>query len=296
MSNRLPKGRPGPLCSLVVAWSILASGVSSAPAQNPAETPAPPPQASSPGGTIETRITAPLGFKRVPCTRDSFGAWLRALPLLPGRPPVCLHDGTRKTNQEAHYAVLDMEIGPMDLQQCADAVVRLRAEYLFGRSCGDAIQFHFTSGDLATWRSWREGLRPSVEGRRVSWNRTARADSTYESFRRYLDLVFTYAGSASLARELLPAQDASRPQIGDVFIQGGFPGHAVIVVDVAENPAGDRVFLLAQSYMPAQQIHVLRSFHEASPWFPAAARGVLRTPEWTFDHGDLKRFGRAACE
>ena len=44
-------------------------------------------------------------------------------------------------------------------------------------------------------------------------------------------------------------------QIGDVLIQGGSPGHAVIVVDMAENPAtGEKLYLLAQSYMPAQDI------------------------------------------
>ena len=47
-------------------------------------------------------------------------------------------------------------------------------------------------------------------------------------------------------------------QPGDVFIKGGSPGHAVIVVDVAiYTQTGKKVFLLAQSYMPAQQIHIL---------------------------------------
>ena len=46
-------------------------------------------------------------------------------------------------------------------------------------------------------------------------------------------------------------------QPGDVFIKGGSPGHAVIVVDVAIYPqTGKTVFLLAQSYMLAQQIHI----------------------------------------
>lgn len=319
MRSRLPQHCPR-LVSLIVAVSVIAAaeaigtmgvpataeavgtignvaapGTFPAPARNAAGTSDPPPGAAA-GGTIETRIAPPPGFTRLPCPRDSFGAWLRALPLKPDRPPVRLHDGTVKRNQEAHHAVVDMEIGSRDLQQCADAVIRLRAEYLFGRSCGDAIQFHFTSGDLASWRIWRQGMRPSVRGNRVSWGRTGQADSTYESFRRYLDVVFTYAGSASLARELVPVADPSRPQVGDVFIQGGSPGHAVIVVNVAEGPAGDRVFLLAQSYMPAQEIHLLRSFHEASPWYPAAARGALRTPEWTFDYGDLHRFPPAPCE
>ena len=47
-------------------------------------------------------------------------------------------------------------------------------------------------------------------------------------------------------------------QPGDVFIKGGSPGHAVIVVDVAIYPqTGKKVFLLAQSYLLAHQIQIL---------------------------------------
>jgi len=82
-------------------------------------------------------------------------------------------------------------------------------------------------------------------------------------------------------------------QIGDVFIQGGSPGHCAIVVDMAENTTtGERLFMLAQSYMPAQEIHILKNLenHEISPWYPLDFSGVLATPEWTFQADDLKRF------
>ena len=207
-----------------------------------------------------------------------------------------LYDGRKKGDQSAHVAVVDLDIGNRDLQQCADAVIRLRAEYLFGSACEEEIAFHFTSGDLARWADWRDGLRPRVEGNRVSWSRTASPDDSDTTFRAYLDTVFTYAGSASLEGELLPIDDLSHPEIGDVFIQGGFPGHAVIIVDVAENAAGDRIFLLAQSYMPAQDIQVLRSFEVISPWYRARSSGELQTPEWVFRYGNLRRFSDTRCE
>ena len=59
-------------------------------------------------------------------------------------------------------------------------------------------------------------------------------------------------------------------RIGDVFIIGGSPGHAVIVVDMAVNPeTHEKVFLLAQSYMPAQQIQLLKNNNDPdlSPWY-----------------------------
>jgi hypothetical protein len=209
---------------------------------------------------------------------------------------VRLYNGRLKANQDAHCAVVDMDVGSRDLQQCADAIIRLRAEYLYGRGCGDSVAFRFTNGGPAAWRDWRRGLRPSFTRAGTVWRNSARADSTYASFRRYLTLVFTYAGTASLEKELLPAADRARPEPGDVYIHGGFPGHAAIVVDAAENARGERVFLLAQSYMPAQDIHVLHSFDAGDPWYRAAGAGELRTPEWTFDRGELRRFARSTCQ
>lgn len=245
---------------------------------------------------VQVRIAAPLGCTRIPAAPGSFGMWLRDLPLRPGCPDIRLYDGREKVNQNAHCAVLDMDVGSRDLQQCADAVIRLRAEYLFSAGCDDDIQFHFTSGDIARWAEWRDGIRPRVSDDRVSWVQTADPDASYSNFRQYLDTVFAYAGSASLSRELVTVPDCVRPEIGDVFIQGGFPGHAVIVIDVAATASGERVFLLAQSYMPAQDIHILRSYDDIDPWYRAQPAGTLKTPEWDFHHQDLKRFEPTQCE
>ena len=246
--------------------------------------------------TVESRIRTPRGYERTPLKPGSFGAWLRNLPLRPGRPPVTLYNGRKKFNQSAHFAVLLIDVGDKDLQQCADAVMRLRAEYLLSRGCESSIAFHFTSGDLAKWSDWRSGIRPRVQGNNVSWSRTGDPDGSYRNFRKYLDIVFSYAGSASLSRELETVADPLLVEEGDVFIQGGFPGHAVIVIDVAEDRRGERIFLLAQSYMPAQDIHILRNpGSRINPWYPAAPRGTLATPEWTFRYENLKRFPSVDC-
>ena len=73
-----------------------------------------------------------------------------------------------------------------------------------------------------------------------------------------MNLIFAYAGTLSLSKEL-PSAAFDDMRIGDIFIQGGNPGHAVIVVDMAKHPAtGEQLFLLAQSYMPAQDIQILQ--------------------------------------
>ena len=56
-----------------------------------------------------------------------------------------------------------------------------------------------------------------------------------------------------------------------------------MVVDVAAKASGERIFLLAQSFMPTQEIHVLKNPRsEISPWYPAKVNGPLATPEWDF--------------
>jgi len=249
------------------------------------------------GTTIETRFPAPAGFVRTEWPADSFAVHLRRLPLKPDGAAVRLFDGRIKPNPGVYVAVVDLPIGGRDLHQCADAVIRLRAEYLFSRGRYDDIRFRFSSGFLAEYGRWRRGERITVRGNSVCWHRAAAPSLSYADFWKYLEKVFTYAGTASLARELrgVPGED---PEIGDVFIQpgrgqGGRAGHAVIVVDAAvDRQTGRELFLLAQSYMPAQEIQVLANPCDSglSPWYEAGFGADLRTPEWVFAAGDRKRF------
>ena len=104
--------------------------------------------------------------------------------------------------------------------------------------------------------------------------------------------MFQYAGTLSLSKEMKPiAVDELRA--GDVFIRGGSPGHAVVVIDVVENEkTGEKAFLLAQSYMPAQEMHILVNPNNngLNPWYSTNFEGKLKTPEWTFEKEELKRF------
>ena len=248
---------------------------------------------ADPAQGLDRRIPPPEGFERAPVEPGSFADWLRHLPLKPPGSPVLLHDGRKKPDQQAHAAVADIDTGSRDLQQCADAVIRLRAEYLWSVGKKGAIEFGFTSGDRAAFEKWAEGWRPVVTGARVRWERSARPDGSYRSFRRYLDTVFAYAGTISLARDLRPVKDPKDLAIGDVFVRPGSPGHAAIIADLAVRPAtGERVFLVVQGFSPAQDIHVL--VNPADPargaWYPADFGDELRLPQWTFRKDELRRF------
>ena len=243
------------------------------------------------GTTISTRFAPPVDYTRVDLPAQSFGAYLRQLPLKSAGSSVFLFNGDRKFRQDVHAAVIDLDVGNRDLQQCADAVMRLRAEYLWSQEAYDEISFQFTNGFPAVYNRWRAGERIRVAGNDVSWVRQGQMDTSYRQFRQYLNMAFAYAGTLSLANELEPRrlQDIN---VGDVFVQGGSPGHAVIVVDMAKKEGSDTVMImLAQSYMPAQDIHVLKNPRRTDNWYPINAdTKTINTPEWTFYAQDLKHF------
>lgn len=246
------------------------------------------------GSTIQTRFPAPEGTQRVSVTDNSFAAYLRNLPLKQHGTKVLYFDGREKRNDYVHAAVIDMDTGDRDLQQCADAIMRLKAEYLFEQKAYDQIAFNFTNGFRAEYSKWRAGNRIQVKNDQVNWISGNRASESYESFRAYMNMVFAYAGTLSMEKEMNPVPLDSI-QIGDVFIQGGSPGHAVIVADLAIDPeTEERFFLLVQSYMPAQDMHVLNNPRDKklSPWYSTNLLGRLVTPEWMFEADDLRRFSR----
>ncbi len=242
-------------------------------------------------GPVASRLRTPFGHIRLDVEHGGFAEWLRGLPLEPGRGVINMYDGSPARTQRFHVAVLAIDVGDRDLQQCADSVIRLRAEYLRAAGREDEIAFHFTSGDLARWTDWRDGTRPVVRSNRVTWSRSAAPDGSYESFRRYLDTVFTYAGTHSLEKELEPVADPAFIEPGDVFIVGGFPGHAMLVIDVAETRSGERMFMLAQGLQPARDIHIVHDGGFIKEyWHPATSSGRFHAGGWSFAYTDLRRF------
>ena len=80
--------------------------------------------------------------------------------------------------------------------------------------------------------------------------------------------------------------------IGDFLVEGGSPGHAVIVMDIAEDKtSGRKIFLLAQGFMPAQEMHILKNpmSGKISPWYALEEMDTIRTPEWDFKWKHLRR-------
>ncbi|HEX8702413.1 MAG TPA: DUF4846 domain-containing protein [Myxococcaceae bacterium] len=239
---------------------------------------------------LEAAFPPPPGYTRVEVESGTFGAWLRGLPLRPAGTPVRdFQGGEILAGDDARLAaVAELDVGTKNLQQCADSIIRLHAEWLWAQGQKDRIRYRFTSGHPASWTQYAAGDRARISGSKVSWVRSAAADSSRASFRAYLDLVFTYAGTLSLQVEKnQPLRESVRP--GDFFVLGGSPGHAVLVLDVAHNEAGERVALLGQGFIPAQDFHVLSPPGQDGPWFPLQGEEVA-TPFWKpFPWSSLRR-------
>ncbi len=240
------------------------------------------------GRTVQTRFNTPPGFERTEVDANSFANYLRQLPLKPSGTKVKYFNGDTK-NKDVYDAVVDMEISNRDLQQCADAIMRLKGEYLYSIKAYDKISFNLTNGFKMDYSEWMAGNRLAIDGNKTSWRKNAEPSNTYKDFRNYMEMVFAYAGTISLAKEL-HTKSIKDLAAGDVFITGGSPGHAVIVVDVAENKSGEKVFMIAQSYMPAQETQILKNKNDdkLSSWYSACIEDKLYTPEWTFEAGHLK--------
>lgn len=237
-------------------------------------------------------LPLPNGYQRIAQPAGSFGAWLRQIPLKKDN-TVYLYNGEKKANQLAQFAVLDIPVGKRDLQQCADAVMRLYAEYQYSRMQYQQISFKATDGTLMDYNSWMKGYRFVAKNGRLQRQLVAAKGEGRACFESYMQTVFSYAGTLSLSKELQQVTDIKDITPGYVFIRGGSPGHAVIVADVAYNVVTkEKVFLLAQSYMPAQDIHILQNPTSGvlSPWYTTTFSAKLYTPEWIFQREELKRF------
>lgn len=81
-------------------------------------------------------------------------------------------------------------------------------------------------------------------------------------------------------------------KIGDVLIEKKIPyGHAVIVVNMAFDNTGKKKVMLAQSYMPAQEIQILiNPANPSSVWYDV--KEAFITPEWNFKKEHLKSFNQ----
>jgi hypothetical protein len=218
---------------------------------------------------------------------NSWPYFLQHLPVKDG--PILDYTGKPVPYQQKHTVIVQYDVGNKDLQQCADALMRLRAEYLFQQKRYSEIGFHFVSGQYYSWDDYCNGMRPLPKGSKVQFiTATALSDKTHETLRKYLDIVYNYASTISLAKELKKVNGFS---VGTVIIHPGSPGHCCIIVDEATDESGEKVFKIVEGYSPAQTIYVLRNIWEngVSPWY-RLGKGEIITASFEFKDYNLGTF------
>jgi hypothetical protein len=240
-------------------------------------------------------IPLPAGYTRLQADPNAFATWLRHVSLKKDR-TVFLYNGLPKRNQNVQFAVLDVSVGHEDLQQCADAVMRLRAEFLYANNKFSSIAFYTDQGTRLGFQQFANGIRYRLSGSRLVPVQASQPSTQRAAFDAYLITVFEYCGTHSLEKQLQKPKPIRAVEPGDVLIKGGSPGHAMLVVDAAEDKLGHRIYLLAQSYMPAQDIHIVVNPGDPnlSPWYRAdQTQMLLETPEWTFTINQLRSWPEA---
>lgn len=242
------------------------------------------------GNTLEKRICPPNGYERKKEDGNSLASFLREYPLKKAGEPVMLYNGRKKTNQDAHVAVFKLPLENEDLQQCADSVMRVYAEYFWHTKQEERISFRFVDGFQAEYGRWRRGDRIRVGETQSGWVQGGTPDNSYEAFVKYLRIVFAYSSTLSMEEESKKIQ-LSDIRVGDIFLRGGSPGHVVMIVDVCKREDGKKAFLLGQGYMPAQEFHLLKNpKHEEDPWYyEDEVSYPFETPEYSFEKGSLRR-------
>lgn len=257
------------------------------------------------GTTIKSRYICNDQDWERPYT-DSLSQWLLNLELFPENHEVRYYNGNIKSNQHRiNIGVVKMDmVGkfvngkeiPADLQQCADACMRLWAEYLWQSKQYDKIHFKGGNGFVYEYTKWAAGYRVHFDKNwHATWQKEAQADYGYTTFRKYLSLVFNYCGTLSISKDMKRV-DPSNVRPGDLIIYGGSPGHAVTVMDVLRNKKSGKIrVMLSQSYMPAQEIEILTSPNDNyAPWYDIdiEKNHGVETPQWDFDFDNKSCFRR----
>ncbi len=252
-----------------------------------------------PDSSLEERFPTPPGYKRVKVPPGSFSEWLRTLPMAPEGTPAKSFDGRETLAGDDDYlaGVVAIDTGNPDLQQSSDVIIRLHAEYLWSRGEKDKISYLSATKLNMPLSRWEKGQRLIPNGPNVFWVIKGKpAEVDHAEFRKYLDAVFNWANSTSLAPRSTPVREPKDLVAGDFFLQSGEPNHVAVVLDVADKPSGERVALLGQARNPAESIHVVRP-GKATPWFSVRPPVPVLTPHskalaWS----DLRRMTTVEAE
>lgn len=243
------------------------------------------------GKSVKTRYDTPEGFQRVDLKENSFGEYLRNKRLKNYGSKALYYNGRVKANKGVYDSVLDYNIGNQNLVHSADAIMYLRADYLFNRMQYSSIEFSFMNGFKAEYSKWMAGYRIKIRDNEASWHKCEEQNCTHDSFLEYMKMVYTFCSAITLERDLSYVNTEDM-EIGDVFIDNEKCVVAIVIDMCINYETGEKMFMLAQGGCPAQQIQILINPNDdsVSPWYRLDFGDELKTSENIFTANKLARF------
>lgn len=216
-------------------------------------------------------IPVPFGYTRVEASPGSYAEYLRSLPLRKRGTKVNLYTGGEANFQFLSTGVIDQDL-LSNSEQCADATMRLRAEYLWQKGRYSEIRFRNVNGNFMTYTG----------------------GSSRKAFETYMRNVYGWCSTYSVYHETTP-----RPildvQPGDVLVyparSGHQYGHALIVVDVARKRSKVAI-MCAEGNTPARDKHIVRNLNPLeTPWFFFdGTESTLWVSVFHFDRNELRHY------
>ncbi len=208
------------------------------------------------------------GFVRLPLDENSFGAWLRNLPLLPPGSPVLDYRKRiyKSSNDTTVAAVINLDIRGRRMEQCMDILIRLYGQFLWEKDRASELKLPLPGGYWLLWADWMQGIRPVFNGIDVTLKRTADQDNSYKQYSAYLRTVYAVSHTQQFYywyEPILPEEI----EVGDFFVLKGTKSHAVMVVDLAVGRGGQKYALIGHGDTPACEFHLL-NYNKSRPWIP----------------------------
>ena len=253
--------------------------------------------------TLETKYNPPEGFERI--YNDGYSNFLRQFPLKENN-IVKFYDGNPfeedKTNYDIWDAVFDYDLGTHKYHECADSVIYLYSKYNWVAKNYKNLEFHTKLGTSLKYNDYLNGVKyKGVKNKennewidlKNDWTNPKPRLNNLKNFEAWLKIVFGWANTYSIDEYNSIKINILDMRPGDFFVRS-YPdsvGHAINVVDVVVNLTNNKkMYMLSQSFQPAQETHILINPQNGSVWYTLDEFKDIDTPEYLFTVNELKRF------
>jgi len=242
--------------------------------------------------TILSRFNLPDGYKRITYKNHTFADWIRNLPLKPMNSAVFDYRGKvfKSKDDTTVAAVVEWKIKGRRLDQCMDILVRFYSGYLWEKNEQENLSLPLPDKQWLKWSDWQQGYRPKFKGIHFDLIKSEKYKSSKDNYNKYLNLVFAESHTQQFYFAY-PVIERQNVQVGDFIVKKGVKGHAVMIIDLAQNVNGELIALIGQGDTPACEFYLL-NYNIDNPWIPLdLSKEVIPLPikkKMTWD--GLRRF------